>query len=81
MILASCLFNVDLAAGRRRRLRDEDAKNSVLQARLDCILVNPMREGEGAVEFADGALRDPVLRLGRLGLGLRDFVGGGGFGD
>jgi len=47
-------------------LGDNDAKNAVLHGSLDTILVDANREAEGSREFADGALRDPVLGLGLL---------------
>jgi len=51
----------DLALGRRGRLGHDDGQDAVLQAGADVVLVDARREGEGAVELADGALADPVL--------------------
>jgi len=65
-------------------LRNDNAKNAVLHRSLDSILINANREAEAALEFADGAFRNPVsgLRLlglvvGGLGLGVSDLGAGG----
>jgi len=52
------------------RLGDNDAKDTVLHASADSILVDANREGEGAVEFANAALADPVLDFRLFFLGL-----------
>lgn len=79
-------LDLDLPRLRRRRFRDHDAQDAILQARLDRVLVHASGERERAVEFADHALADPVLVLRRLlgfgfGSPLRHFGGcrlGGG---
>ena len=76
------LLDVDLARFRCLGLRNNNAKNAVLQAGLDEILIDTLWEAEAAMEFTDRALGDPGLvfwlfgRLGDVFLALR----GGDFG-
>lgn len=44
-------------------LRDNDAKNAILHASLDRILVNTAREAEGSRKLSNAALRNPVFSL------------------
>ena len=55
-----------------------DAQDAVLEASRDGVMLHRRREVKGARELADAALGEPVLVLGRLGLGLRLLGGGGG---
>jgi len=69
------LLDADLPRRLLMRLRDHHAQDSVLQARLDRILIHTPGEGEAAMEFPDRALTDPVLKalLLRLLLVLDDL--------
>jgi hypothetical protein len=68
-----------------RGLGDANGQDTIFKLGLDCILVDAGREGEGARELADGALRDPILGgvgvlLFSLGVGDLGRSGGrGGF--
>jgi hypothetical protein len=58
------LLDVDLAGPRGGSLGNEDTQDTVLEAGLDSILINPSWEGKAAVKLSDRTLRNPVLRLG-----------------
>jgi hypothetical protein len=62
------LLDVDLPGGRCRRFGNHDAQDTILEAGLDCILVDTGREGEAAVKRSNRAFADPVLVLGLLPL-------------
>lgn len=69
------LLDSDLLGSRSSGFGNHDRKNAILQAGLDIVLVDAAREGEGALELADGALTGPEAVAGlRLGLvtGLGD---------
>ena len=71
MSSVNCLLDGDLLGARSSLLRYNNREDTVLQARLDVVLVDTVREGKGAVEFSDGAFADPVAVLVvRLGHGL-----------
>jgi hypothetical protein len=57
------LLNGDLLCRGSHGLGNEHGQDAVLQAGHDSVLVDTSREGEGALELADGALTDPVARL------------------
>ena len=54
------LLDVDASAGRSLGFRDHDAKDAVLQARLDVLMVDARREGKRARELANRSFREPV---------------------
>ena len=68
----SSLLDVDLAWFGSLRLRYNNGENTILQARLYCILVHALGEAKAPVEFSNRALADPELRL-RLFV-LRDLL-------
>ena len=71
MSSVNCLLDGDLLGARSSLLRYNNREDTVLQARLDVVLVDTVREGKGAVEFSDRAFADPVAVLVvRLGHGL-----------
>lgn len=61
--MRNLLFNVDLPGLRRRRLRHQNAQDTILQARPNCILIDACRERKAAVELANRTLANPVSRL------------------
>lgn len=69
MVRLPDLRDGDLAGLVLLSLGDHNREDAVLHGSGDGILVDADREGEGAGELADGALRDPVLGLGLLGGG------------
>lgn len=72
------LLDGDLLGSRNSGLGNHDRQNAVLQAGLDIVLVNATREGEGALELADGALTSPESVAGVGSLGLVGGLGDGG---
>jgi hypothetical protein len=60
---ASLLLDLDPPLGWGLGLRDDDGKDTILQRSLDGILIDALREREGARKRADGSLRNPVAGL------------------
>lgn len=56
------LLDGDALRARSSGLGNEDTKDPVLQASLDVVLVDAVREAERAMELAERALREPVRR-------------------
>jgi hypothetical protein len=63
------LLDVDLSGLRSLGLGNKDAQDAVLEVGLDIVLVDAGGEGEGAVEFSNRALANPVLRRVLIVLG------------
>jgi hypothetical protein len=84
---ASILLDLDPPLGRGLSLRNDDGEDTILQAGLDGILVNALRERERTRKGADRTLRNPVVGLVSLGLLVlgnllrRGSVGGFGRGN
>lgn len=61
--IETALLDGDLPRLLSRSLGNGNAEDTVLQAGLDVVLVDTVREAEGTVELANGALSDPELGL------------------
>lgn len=74
------LLDGDASGDWSLRFRHQDVQDAVFQTGLDAILVDALREGEGALELADRTLGKPVFGLGfglLCDLGAGGIVGGG----
>lgn len=59
------LVDADLLRLRRSLLRHNNREDTILQRSAHSILVHTRGESERALEFADGALGDPVIVIRR----------------